>query len=145
MLEAIFDLVFSNLFFVILILGGLFSFFKRQFEKYNDKQNPQNSRPKRTVQHEPATVSEPEETFDRNDPKMKMGREMQHVYEQTRSKLDPEKKREQNRKPVIKKAQKPRGRLVPSANHVAEGVVWSEILGPPRAKRPYAPKNRRGI
>ncbi len=33
--------------------------------------------------------------------------------------------------------------LKPEANRLIEGVVWAEVLGPPRAKRPHRPMVRR--
>lgn len=55
---------------------------------------------------------------------------------------------ENNRQPAASRAsRKPlqpanaeKSRTQPSANQLAQGVVWAEILGPPRAKKPYGKK-----
>ncbi|WLD92125.1 hypothetical protein [Alkalihalobacillus sp. AL-G] len=144
MLEAIFDLVMSNLFFAILILGGLFQFFKRQLDRAKEKQDPQKPKPKRQVmmEAEKVEVDKEKDSFNRTDRKMNMDRNRQNSFEAKRSEFESEDTNKRVRKPNVKRTQKARGKLVPDPDRVAQGVIWSEVLGPPRSKKPHSTLTR---
>ncbi|RSK27892.1 hypothetical protein EJF36_13945 [Bacillus sp. HMF5848] len=125
----------NNIFFVVIVLAGLFNFFKA-------KNQTQQQRPVRRV---PAESYEPintpvdmeiDEPFDFNLTKYQdiTKAEAPKVVEKPK----PEKYR-RHEKTITKRIEKPatkRG-VNFSKDNVVEGVVWAEILGPPRSKKPY--------
>lgn len=69
--------------------------------------------------------------------------EMDNEYDESHTgrKEQLEKEMEQLSKSLQKNHSNSKQIAVSSVNHstVVEGIIWSEILGPPRAKRPYRP------
>lgn len=154
-MEALFELIFGNIAFIIVVIGGIISFLKRASqgeEQTKQKKSfkphldwpeieidqpkvethlPKQSRPKVAREIQPTQYIEvelPANPF--NEKLKKMESDSQHINRSTNSfprKIDsiqtsPEidiNVRDINQKKVI------------------EGIVWGEILGPPRAKKKH--------
>ena len=148
-LEALIEFLFQNVFFVILVIGGLISLFKRMGTA-NDQQE------KRKKLHPLPPVAKPVETpLKRNKEdtvSVSKSEDMmsKHSTEHTApstvqiepidvGRVPPSK--HESPRVNAKKANADMLRRL-TKRQVAEGIIWAEILGAPRAKRPYTPKNR---
>ncbi|MGM7702048.1 hypothetical protein ACSVDE_10010 [Pseudalkalibacillus sp. Hm43] len=160
MLEAIIELLMQNIFFVILIIGGIYSFFKRQIEQQKEEQQRGRPRPNQQQpntsraetmsmpKEEPVRPSRPERP--RSERIKKVENNLQEMYEAKRLELqdafqgsseqvpaeEPVRKRAKARKEVIYK-ERPKNKIIPDPDNVAQGVIWAEILGPPRSRKPH--------
>ncbi len=158
MLEAIIELLMQNIFFVILIIGGIYSFFKRQIEKHNEEQQRGRPRPNQQQtntsraetmsmpKEEPVRPSRPDRP--RSERIKKVENNLQEMYEARRLELqdaiqgstdqgpaEPVRKPAKARK--AKYNDKPRNKIIPDPDNIAQGVIWAEILGPPRSRKPH--------
>jgi hypothetical protein len=140
---------------VILIIGGIYSFFKRQLEKHNEQQQPSRSRQRQQQtgaqraetmsmpKEEPIRPSRPERQ--RTERAKKIDNNIQEMYEAKREELKDafqyeEEKVRRVRKPAPKpklKARTVQNNVIPNPDNIAQGVVWAEILGPPRSRKPH--------
>ncbi len=173
-MEALFDLIFGNLAFIIVIIGGVISFLKRANENQNNNRQNQNRKQTQTpIQAEDQKRYQPVK-----DKKVKpfipqlddlFGEITKHLEEQTQKqqptvyqaetrKLDIEPIMEvKETKVVHDEKTKPRFEHVNkdtivskeighqtinmkkiTKKKVVEGVIWGEILGPPRARKKHS-------
>ncbi|MCF6137969.1 hypothetical protein [Pseudalkalibacillus berkeleyi] len=162
MLEKLIELLMANLFFVILIIGGIYSFFKRQMEKYNEEQQPGKNRQRQHNPHQAETMSMPREERSRSsrparqpsERSKKVQTNIEEMYMEKReefdrsitdrSTTDRSDRMQRTIRPVRSKS-KPKLKasksdLIPNPDNVAQGVIWAEILGPPRSRKPHSTK-----
>ncbi|WP_349407875.1 hypothetical protein [Pseudalkalibacillus sp. SCS-8] len=157
MLEQLFEFLFANLFFLIVVIGGILSFFKRQIDKYNEQQNaPRKGQQRQPVRPRPQaeTISMPQEPREekvrpdrpRQERQERVKESLQELYEEKRKELQNGVNQESNNSsPVVrprsrtktKERQISPNQVLPNPDHVAQGVIWAEILGPPRSKKPH--------
>lgn len=157
MLEQLIELLMQNLFFVILIIGGIYSFFKRQLEKQNEQQQPGKVRQRQQSPHQAETMSMPQEERSRTsrparEPSERMKKVRSNIEEMYTAKReeyenaiqDGTDRVESVRKPIRTKTtpnlQTQKSTLIPNPDNVAQGVIWAEILGPPRSRKPHSTK-----
>ncbi|MCF6408533.1 hypothetical protein [Pseudalkalibacillus salsuginis] len=157
MLEAIIDLLLSNIFFVILVIGGILSFFKRQIEKQNEQQQRPGRRPQQQRPIETRPVPARERTSSERQWKErgeKLTTDLQEMYKKKRHELkntiqeQPSRDYVPRELKVTSPKRKPRPRpvqsqLLPNPDNVAQGVIWAEVLGPPRSRKPHSTARRR--
>ncbi|MED1863411.1 hypothetical protein P4V41_08085 [Fictibacillus nanhaiensis] len=134
-IEAIIELLLANIAFVILIAGGLYSFFKRQKEMKEPKRSEPNRRkreaPKQTVSPfglpaEPR-VKKAKEAIERGTAKM-----AEKVYEQPTYKRQV-KQAEKVSNRYQDKEDKMMNDFKVDQHELQKAVIWSEILSKPRA------------
>ncbi|WP_010678170.1 hypothetical protein [Bacillus timonensis] len=151
-LQGLFELIMSNAWILIVIIGFVFNAFKRfssgekepttqiplpkQFNPFDQEQKPEKEKVEVETKYE-FEVLEEEEVSDASVPNTFYERyqELQQkgTYSETTSEeMEPS-------LTVIKPTETTQHKAIKnfSKNKVAEGIIWSEILGPPRAKRPY--------
>lgn len=145
-IDALIQFLTENLFFVIIIIGGLFSFFKRLSSANDANKNQQKKRPL-------PPVSKPFFDVDQQTPERQFEPEFEEMitenigiptekakFDRSQEELSPielvSPKNERRRKSITKinKA----GFQHPTKEEVTRGIIWSEILGPPRALKPYS-------
>ncbi|WP_240376588.1 hypothetical protein [Bacillus piscicola] len=168
---SIIEFLFSNMFIVVLLIGGLVSVFnrnKRQQQGKEDssekKERPvfdwetifQENKPEKEPQNSPsrgqeeATVSSDElqtsDTYDRYEKKREELREQAINAE--------EKMKQLGNSPVFEEqigtslggvpsASKPHPRFSSlSRKDVVDGIIWSEVLGPPKSRQYFQHKSR---
>lgn len=166
-MEALFDLIFGNLAFIIVIIGGVISFMKRANENQNNNRRNQNQNRKQTqtpIQTEDQKRYQPQPAKDKKVkpfiPQLDdlFGEITKHLEEQTQ-KQQPTVYQAETRKPDIEPmievketkvdvskntiASKEIGHQTinmkeMTKNKVIEGVIWGEILGPPRARKKHS-------
>ncbi|WP_221565653.1 hypothetical protein [Alkalihalobacillus sp. TS-13] len=154
MLEAIFELLMQNIFFVILVIGGILSFFKRQIEKQNEHQQPkrrpqQNQQQPRPVESRPARVEEKTRSGRQwKERGEKISTDLQELYHTKREELEKTVHEHNTREYMPRESRllqpkpKPKPKLsksqvLPNPDNVAQGVIWAEVLGPPRSRKPH--------
>jgi hypothetical protein len=137
-LEAIIELLFSNIAFVILIGGGLYSFFKRLNETKNtgrtqpEKRVNESPKPKQTVspfgttaknEHEPLKEGHSRESYQRKETKPVIDSKSYSVYgEKARESV-----RYQDKEDAILDT------ITVDQKELQNAVIWSEILAKPKA------------
>ncbi|ANC77918.1 hypothetical protein ABE65_014395 [Fictibacillus phosphorivorans] len=135
-IEAIIEILFANIAFVILIAGGIYSVFKRQKEmKETKRKEPNRQRteaPKQTVSPfgvptEPQKIKEVKEAIDIQKSKID-----QKVYEQ--SSRDVKKARtEKASNRYQDKEDKIMNDFKVDQQELQKAIIWSEILSKPKA------------
>ncbi|WP_408006831.1 hypothetical protein ACJROX_19325 [Pseudalkalibacillus sp. A8] len=152
MLEAIIELLMSNLFFVILVIGGIYSFFKRQIDKQNEQQQRSGRRPQQPRPAETRTTPSEERTRTERqwkERREKLTTDLQEMYKKKREDLENTIQEQPSREYVPREPIMPRPKtkpgprpaqseLLPNPDNVAQGVIWAEILGPPRSRKPHS-------
>lgn len=163
-MEALFELIFGNIAFVIVVIGGIISFLKRASQGEQQKKktvnrksfNPQLDWPKIEIEQQKVDARKPKQTR-QNTPRMVQANESIEVEVQTNpfyeklSSMEPSSQDmigNNNPFSVKKKSTVPTAEIdlnIRNINQkkVIEGILWGEILGPPRAKNKYSYQNKR--
>ncbi|MEH7379907.1 hypothetical protein V7138_05440 [Bacillus sp. JJ1533] len=152
LIQNLIELVMSNAWILIIILGFVFNTFKR-FNADEKEPTPQIPLPKQFNPFNQERKTEKEEyqvetKYDDNEFESKEGSDTQvpnTFYEryqelQQKGTYNETTTEEEPALTVIKPSLATRENKAVkgfSKNKVVEGIIWSEILGPPRAKRPY--------
>jgi hypothetical protein len=162
-MEAILEAIFSNFFLILVILSGIFSFFKKNAEDQKKNNSPkQKTRPK-TVQPSsrqtetktktrPVYTSKMEDTIKESVQQVSVEERQKAQMERLAEKFNTSKEigrtivqdteigksisnsKIKNSK-QIKKSANFNMRL--KRNDLVQGVIFSEVLGSPRSKKPY--------
>ena len=137
-LDNLIDLLLNNIVFVIIVIGGIVSFFKRMGNEEDQTQKPRKSgRP--SVQGN-QNRSESTRSTKRNG-EMQDSSDTVSAYQEALERIsdrdDPQYELKVQR-PVQKQTYKKHKRLSLDKRDVRNGVLWSEILGPPRSKKPHS-------
>ena len=142
-LDNLIDLLLNNIFFVIIAIGGIVSFFKRMGNEEDQTQKPrQSGRPsaqgnQKRSESTRSTKRSGEETYDSKSDTVSA---YQEALERISDRDDPQYELKVQR-PVQKQTYKKHKRLSLNKRDVRNGVLWSEILGPPRSKKPHSFNN----
>lgn len=168
--DALMQFLFENLFFVIIIIAGLLSFFKRLNTTGSDQKQqrkqpmPPVSKPFFGEIEQPERDLQPRQRWEGSVTEMEQverdfserdnhAEEMPAAIEVVKNQLPPDSPiqielvspsinksnvRRRTRSVVIDKSMF----TSPSRKQVVEGIIWAEVLGPPRAKRPYSKRYR---
>lgn len=132
-IEAIIELVIANIFFVILIAGGIFSFFKRMNESKNTNRPVQTKRvseqPKQTV----SPFGVPAETRNLSDTKSIITTEKQDQRTETINKRYENMKQKNASHRYQDKEEAIMGSFKVDQKELQKAVIWSEILAKPKA------------
>jgi hypothetical protein len=143
-MSELLDLIFSNIAFVILILGGIYSFFKRNAAQ-QEKANP----PVQRRFNQPKV--EEVETFNHNTPDRRESTRTARTIEtqeqprsmeraernEVRERQSESVRNFRNKKSVVSTTKQRKKLVSNSPDHIIQGVIWSEILGSPKAKAPH--------
>lgn len=153
-MEGLFEAILSNPFLILLILGGIFSFFKGNPEKSQQEQQQRPSgRPTqthtRTAQEKSTPVHIPQET---NIDSLSIEEHRDEQMERLREQLNTG----EHRLPDISKSDSSAPKVVHShetsykynefkkdmkrnltKQGLIDSIVMAEVLGPPRARKPY--------
>lgn len=160
-MEAILEAIFSNFFLILVILSGIFSFFKKNAEDQKKNNAPkQKNRPK-TVQPSsrqtetktrPVYTSKMEDTIKESVQQVSIEERQKAQMERLAEKFNTSKEigrtieqgtefgksfsnsKIKNTK-QIKKSANFNMRL--KRNDLVQGIIFSEVLGSPRSKKPY--------
>lgn len=163
------EFIFNNIPLVIIIIGGILSLLGRKENNKDTSTKPINPLPpvKKDIRKAEKTTEKKEKPFDvlKREMEEKLRQEVQKhlpTVTQQAKKIRPvteEKKTEvaqtaqttkqlqqeyTNLKTELSRKQAMASQPLPnrSAHKVVEGIIWSEILGPPRAKKPFRPNNK---
>ncbi|OZM57743.1 hypothetical protein CIB95_05095 [Lottiidibacillus patelloidae] len=148
-MDALLEFIFSNIFFVVIIISAIYSFIQRSVAEEakprpTPKRKPMQFEPE-IPQYERMTEMEKENERLKRESKAEEQEERLTRYNQSSNnhkmqgviKLkDPVKEQ--------KKKQMKQQKLHISKNEVVKGVIWSKILDEPRSKKPYKYRNIRG-
>lgn len=152
-LQDLIEFVMANAWIVVIIIGFVFNTFRRftrgesepttpvpmpkQFNPFDQERKPEKDEYQVETKYE--TEVEPEEIPDTQVPNTFYDRylelQQQGVYTETETVTREEEPMLKVLKPTA--SRETRQAKTYSKNKVVEGIIWSEILGPPRAKRPY--------
>lgn len=162
-MEALFDLIFGNLAFLIVIIGGVISFLKRANENQNNNRQNQNQNRKQT--QTPMQTQTQKRYQPAKDKRVKpfipqlddlFGEITKHLEGQTQKQqptvfIEEKKTSEMNTNievvepPVTHNNKNKRENEtieidIKDINRkkAIEGVIWGEILGPPRARKKHS-------
>lgn len=134
-ISDLFDVIFSNIGFIILVLGGLYSFLKRNT---NHKEQPKPPVPRKY--NSPPMVEE-SKRYEVKQPEVRerIKPRLQEPLLSSESVVsEPVRRIGQTKKVVKVKTETRHNPLISNApDHIIQGVIWSEILGPPKAKAPH--------
>lgn len=161
------EFILNNIPLVIIIIGGIFSLLGRNENKKDTSTKPINPLPpvKKDIRQAENTTGHKEKPFDvlKREMEKKLRQEVQKhlpTVTQQAEKIRPvveEKKTEVAQtaqttkqlqqeytklKTELLKKQQMTSQSLPTTHKVVEGIIWSEILGPPRAKKPFRPNNK---
>ncbi|WP_096201310.1 hypothetical protein [Bacillus sp. FJAT-45350] len=171
-LEAISDFIFGNLFFILLILGALFNFFMRGEKKEESPQrrqrrpaedqvdwkeifkqegsqtnqeqsSPSQVRPERTEVSSPSELSQHVEAIEQRRAELLQKKEEIRLKRNDISKGNIEESSPIFSNEIGRKSSSLGLNFNKITNEEAmKGVIWSEVLGKPRAQRPHNSNNR---
>jgi hypothetical protein len=143
-LENLIEFIFSNIFFVFIIIGGIISFLKRLKETNTHSSKPihrpsvsgKNREP--SIQREQNADFSSMETVHVEDNKQQTNlqnaeKNPYQFKEQVQQMSSRKRKMASSTKRVMKK----KAFKNPSKNKLREGIIWAEILSAPRAHKPY--------
>ncbi|MDR7072794.1 hypothetical protein [Fictibacillus barbaricus] len=132
-IEAVIDLLFSNIAFVILVAGGIFSFIKRMNEtKAGHRPEPSKKRMERPKQQVSPFVSQAE-TGSHSARAQSNQKEMSLKASDSHS-LHLEKKEEKSARSRYQDKEKEIvSSLIVNQSELKKAVIWSEILSKPKA------------
>lgn len=158
-MDAILDAIFSNFFLILVILSGIFSFFKKNAEeqKKNKKPNKPKTIPKivqtssrktQTTNKRPVYTSKMEDTMEESVQQPSIGEQQKAQMERLAKKINTNKEigRTIEQGPSfsnseILKTKKIKKRsdfnMQLKSNDLVQGIILSEVLGSPRSKKPY--------
>jgi hypothetical protein len=137
--DNLIELLLNNIVFVIIAIGGIISFFKRMSgEEEKQKANPTQKRPQREQSNSGSggslQVSEIEEDASKSDTvsayKEALGRMAKRENYGSQNELKVQKNVKST--PYTKDKS-----LSISKSNVRNGIIWAEILGPPRSRKPH--------
>jgi DNA mismatch repair ATPase MutL len=141
------EVIFDNWIVLVFIIGAITSFLKKLKES-NPEKSPKQPEWKKMI---PNQESYPEVTRSSSNPiapqKRKIAQEYYEIKETYEDSTTKEKstnarknseRRENAKKNVVKSEIEQHLDLSPRKENVIEGVVWAEILGPPRAFKPHS-------
>ncbi|WP_394174631.1 hypothetical protein [Guptibacillus hwajinpoensis] len=129
-MDNIIELILNNIVFVIIAIGGILSFFKRMGSEDQNQNQRQNERPRKQ-----ATSSGADRSFDEEK---EIQSENVSAYQEALERIS-----ERENSQYELKVEKPKRSSVKqkgisiSKRNVRNGIIWAEILGPPRSKRPH--------
>ncbi|MDP4550323.1 hypothetical protein Q9251_05465 [Alkalihalobacillus macyae] len=129
-MDNIIELILNNIVFVIIAIGGILSFFKRMGSEDQNQNQRQNERPRKQ-----ATSSGTDRSFDEEQ---EIQSENVSAYQEALERIS-ERENSQYELKVEKpkrSSAKQKGISI-SKRNVRNGIIWAEILGPPRSKRPH--------
>ncbi|MFC4320825.1 hypothetical protein [Litchfieldia salsa] len=152
-----FDIIISNLFFVVLIIGAIFNFLKRKAGTENDEgipnQHPGSDGEKRTPLKD--IFQQFEDVFKEEEKQQPQAKPVQHRAPMAESNQSQElfnryeQLKESKGKPDMRVDYQPKVQLTERSKRTVstnltvtkkkavQGVLWAEVLGPPRAKRSF--------
>ncbi|MCA0171823.1 hypothetical protein [Bacillus sp. RAR_GA_16] len=139
-MDNLIELLLNNIVFVIIAIGGIVSFFKRIGSEEDQNKKPPQTRRQAGVENEQtdSSINRTEESQGNKTDKVSAYQEaLERISDRDKPKYDLEVQRS-----VRKQSNKKPRRVSLSKNDVRNGVLWSEILGPPRSKRPHSFNNR---
>lgn len=154
-MEALFDLIFGNIGFLIVIIGGVISFFKRANENQNKKQQPKDKRVKPFIpqledlfgeitkhieeqpQKQKPTVFKTDKRIPENKTKLE-AEELEPTGIHTYERLNDIKNTKLHNKIEVEHQKIDIDIKDINRKKVIEGVIWGEILGPPRARKKHS-------
>jgi hypothetical protein len=148
-MDALLEFIFSNIFFVVIIISAIYSFFKREISEEN---KPKPTPKRKPMQFEPE-IPEYERMTEMEKEKVRLKRENKEEVRQeglTRYKHSGDNDKMQgviklkNPMKESKQTKVKQQKLHISKNEVVKGVIWSKILDEPRSKKPYKYRNIRG-
>lgn len=140
-IDNLIELLLNNIVFVIIAIGGIISFFKRMSgEEENQKANPAQKPPQMQKETSNASsersmqVSEVEENASTSSTVSAYKEALGHMAKRENYGSQNELKVQKNVKsaPYIKDKS-----LSISKSNVRNGIIWAEILGPPRSRKPH--------
>ncbi|WP_226656829.1 hypothetical protein [Pseudalkalibacillus hwajinpoensis] len=139
-MDNLIELLLNNIVFVIIAIGGIVSFFKRMGNEEDQSKKPPQARRQAEVgnkQHSDSSPSHAEESHGNKADKVSAYQEaLERISDRDKPKYDLKVQRS-----VRKQSNKKHRSLSISKNDVRNGVLWSEILGPPRSKKPHSFNN----
>ncbi|WP_070120629.1 hypothetical protein [Bacillus marinisedimentorum] len=156
-IESLLTFIFDN-FFLFLIIGGIYSFLKRLGEEGNKQERPPVQRQRENREPRPdSPYFEPETGEAEPDNRQRDRAPAEQTYQTAQNNLHQQYKdlvsqKEINDSGRVRKPAKPglpkKQAIRSHPGHInkeraAEGVVWAEILSPPRSKRPINPRMKR--
>ena len=133
-LDNIIELILNNIVFVIIAIGGILSFFKRMGDEDQKQNQRPNERPRKQAPSSGAGRS-PSQEQEISD---EIQSENVSAYQEALERIS-ERENSQYELKVEKpkrSSAKQKGISI-SKRNVRNGIIWAEILGPPRSKRPH--------
>jgi hypothetical protein len=152
-MSALIEFLLQNLFFVVIIVSGIYSFFKRAMSNENEKPIPQTrQKPKPRQFTVPEVTVEDEQTGKRETLSETLNKQKENPFMEAyqNNNLGGSVDNSLNDITVLAKKKKRNNKrntsdeLVFSKNEVVKGIIWSKILEEPRSKKPYRSRIRRG-
>jgi hypothetical protein len=146
--ESFLQFILDNPIFVIFIIGMIVSFFKKTKEGNSQNQPAESDWKKMLGIPETINDNQPTDLNPRTEMKSEIGNLTQEYYEiKTKSEVYQPQVREQRRNTRAVPLKKNEDvtlitkdeiiDLTPNKENIIEGIVWSEILGPPRALKSH--------
>jgi hypothetical protein len=139
-LSDLFEVFFSNIVIVVLVIGGIISFLKRNIGNNNNPSRPINKKAASRPVNPRTEVSTPIEPYVETEPQRSTKRiEVLKKHKEFKEpNLNGIERRSRINRTTKSRTNKRKKRLVSNKpDHVIQGVIWSEILGPPRSKVPH--------
>lgn len=152
------DFLFENPFLIVILIGIISSFFK----KPKNEPNPNQKQPKPFMESIPKRISEVLEEFDltedeseksiqtdyleskrQAEAKITQLEEQKAKYMQKVVELETEKKRNNDHSVQPENEVETSHSSNLNKDKLADAIIWAEILGPPRAKKPHRSMNIR--
>ena len=141
-LDNLIELLLNNIVFVIIAIGGIVSFFKRMGNEEDQNKKPPQTRRQAGVGNKQqsesvSSANHTEESHGNNADRVSAYQEaLERISDRDKPKYDLKVQRS-----VRKQRNQKHRSLSLSKNDVRNGVLWSEILGPPRSKKPHSFNN----
>lgn len=142
------EFIFENPIAIIFIIGAIISFFKKMKENSNPNSNQEKKTEWKKAMDIPQTLNEDKrvETRTPREPREQQQNrnQLQQEYNKAKSKAEIDQPKAQafqrietNKKVVITEVDASVD-LTPTKDTLIDGIVWSEILGPPRAYKSHS-------
>lgn len=132
-IEAIIDILIANIAFVVIIAGGLYSFFKR----LNDTKNTNKSAPAKRKNERPKEQASPfgvpRETVSQTEREITISPEKKPDRKEAISKRYEDLKNKSNSNRYQDKEEAILGSFKTDQKELQKAVIWSEILSKPKA------------
>jgi hypothetical protein len=142
MVDNLIELLLNNIVFVIIAIGGIVSFFKRMGNEGDQNKKATQTTRQAKVGNKPLSKSESSIQIEENpghslnDEDSSYQKALERIADRDKPNYDIKVQRS-----VRKHTNKSVRRLSLSKEDVRKGVLWSEILGPPRSKKPHSFSN----